>query len=129
MASQVQNYAKTISGLDQYAVEKFGQALEVIPRTIAENSGHKAEELIAQLYSECLKSKTVGIDVEQGAVKECKIYDSFEVKSWALKLSADTALTILNIDQVFPHHYYVVDHGEASRRAEAQTYGTQRRRR
>ena len=100
MATEIQNYAKTISGLDQYAVEKFGQALEVIPRTIAENGGHKAEEIIAQLYAECNKSKTVGIDIESGTVKEVKVYDSYEVKSWAIKLAVDAVLTVLKIDQV-----------------------------
>ncbi len=100
LASQIQSYAKTISGLDQYAVEKFGQALEVIPRTIAENAGHKAEDIIANLYAECAKSKTVGIDVEQGTVHEVKVYDSYEVKNWAIKLAVDSALTILKIDQL-----------------------------
>ena len=100
LATEVQNYAKTISGLDQYAIEKFGQALEVIPRTIAENAGHKAEEIIATLYAECAKSKTAGIDVELGTVHEVKVYDSYEVKNWAIKLAVDTALTILKIDQL-----------------------------
>jgi len=100
LASQIQSYAKTVSGLDQYAIEKFGQALEVIPRTIAENAGHKAEDIIATLYAECSKSKTVGIDVESGTVKEVKVYDSYEVKNWGIKLAVDTALTILKIDQL-----------------------------
>jgi T-complex protein 1 subunit theta len=101
MATEIQNYAKTISGLDQYAIEKFGQALEIIPRTISENAGHKAEEIIAQLYSACPKSKTVGIDIEAGEVKEVKVLDSYEVKNWAIKLAVDSALTVLKIDQVF----------------------------
>jgi len=71
-----------------------------MPRTIAENAGHKAEELIAVLYAECQKSKTMGIDVEQGVIKEVKVYDSFEVKTWAIRLAVDAALTILKIDQV-----------------------------
>jgi T-complex protein 1 subunit theta len=52
LASKIQAYAKEQPGLDQYAVEKFGQALEIIPRTIAENAGLKAEEIIASLYAE-----------------------------------------------------------------------------
>jgi len=100
LASEIQKYANTIEGLDQYAVEKFANCFEIIPRTLAENAGHKAEDLIALLYSECQKSKTMGIDIEEGTVKEVKVYDSFEVKSWALKLAVDVALTILKIDQV-----------------------------
>eukprot|EP00831_Metopus_contortus_P052416 TRINITY_DN43_c0_g1_i5.p1 TRINITY_DN43_c0_g1~~TRINITY_DN43_c0_g1_i5.p1 ORF type:complete len:509 (-),score=115.01 TRINITY_DN43_c0_g1_i5:49-1575(-) len=100
LSSALQEFAKTQSGLDQYAIEKFGQAFEVIPRTIAENAGHKAEDLIAQLYNETAKSKTVGIDIEKGDIKELKIYDSFEVKSWAIKLALDAVLTVLRIDQL-----------------------------
>ena len=114
MASEIQKYAKTEAGLDQYAIEKFGQALEVIPRTIAENAGHKAEDLIAALYAETAKSKTMGIDIEQGIVKEVKVYDSYEVKDWALKLALDSVLTILKIDQVFhPSLRPIAHHGQA----------------
>ena len=100
LASEIQDYAKTISGLDQYAVEKFGQALEVIPRIISENTGHKPESMIANLYGECKKSKTVGIDPENGVVCEVKVYDSYEVKNWAIKLAVDATTTILRIDQL-----------------------------
>jgi T-complex protein 1 subunit theta len=66
LASLIQAYAKTQPGLDQYALEKFGQAFEVIPRTLAENAGLKAEEIIAKLYAETINSKTAGIDVSDG---------------------------------------------------------------
>lgn len=66
LASLLQAYAKTQPGLDQYALEKFGQAFEVIPRTLAENAGLKAEEIIAKLYAETTKSKTAGLDVSDG---------------------------------------------------------------
>jgi T-complex protein 1 subunit theta len=103
LASQVQTYAKTQPGLDQYAVEKFGHAFEIIPRTLAENAGFNAEEVIAKLYSETAKSPFYGIDVEDGKVKDMKeveIFDSLETKSWAIKLSMDAVLTILKVDQI-----------------------------
>lgn len=103
LASLLQTYAKTQPGLDQYALEKFGQAFEVIPRTLAENAGLKAEEIIAKLYAETVKSKTAGLDVSDGSVKDTKeafILDSMEVKSWAIKLSIDAVLTILRVDQI-----------------------------
>jgi T-complex protein 1 subunit theta len=46
-----------------YAIERFGQALEVIPRTIAENAGLKAETVLATLYAKCSESNKFGIDV------------------------------------------------------------------
>lgn len=103
LASQLQTFAKCQPGLDQYAVEKFGQAFEIIPRTLAENAGIKAEELIAKLYSETAKSPFYGVDVDDGKVvdmKELEIYDSMETKSWGIKLAVDAVLTILKVDQI-----------------------------
>jgi T-complex protein 1 subunit theta len=103
LASLISAYAKTQPGLDQYALEKFGQAFEVIPRTLAENAGLKAEEIIAKLYAETANSKTAGLDVSDGSVKDMKeafILDSWEVKSWAIKLAIDAVLTILRVDQI-----------------------------
>ena len=92
------------SSLDQYAIERFGQALEVIPRTIAENAGHKAEIVIADMYSKIADGSSLwGISIEDGAVKdihELEVYDCWETKSWALKLCVDAVLTILKVDQI-----------------------------
>jgi T-complex protein 1 subunit theta len=103
LSSQIQTFAKTQPGLDQYAVERFGQAFEIIPRTLAENAGLDAEDIIAKLYSETAKSPFFGIDVKDGKIKDMKdieIFDSFETKSWAIKLSIDAVLTILKVDQI-----------------------------
>lgn len=77
--------------------------MEVVPRVLTENSGHNAEETIAKLYSETAKSPFMGIDVDDGKVKDMKdleIYDSIETKSWALRLAIETVLTILRVDQI-----------------------------
>ena len=103
LASQLQTFAKCQPGLDQYAVEKFGQAFEAIPRTLAENAGLNAEEIIAKLYSETAKNPFSGIDVEDGKIKDMKdveVFDSYETKSWAIKLAIDAVLTILKVDQI-----------------------------
>jgi len=103
IASKIQAYAKEQPGLDQYAVEKFGQAFEVIPRTLADNAGLKAEDIIAKLYSETIKSHNFGLDVADGQIKDVKevgILDSMECKSWAIKLTIDAVLTVLKVDQI-----------------------------
>jgi T-complex protein 1 subunit theta len=101
LASLIAKYAKTQPGLDQYAVEKFGEAFEIIPRTLAENAGLKAEDIIAKLYSETNKSSLIGLDVSDGEVKDMKeayILDAMETKTWAIKLTIDAVLTILKVD-------------------------------
>lgn len=103
LASQIQTFARCQPGLDQYAVERFGQAFEAIPRTIAENAGLNAEDIIAKLYSETAKSPFYGIDVEDGNIKDMKdleIFDSLECKTWGIKLAVDAVLTILKVDQI-----------------------------
>ena len=101
LGQQIQKFAKEQPGLDQYAVEKFGSSFEVIPRTLAENAGHKAEAVLAEMYAKTATSSAFGIDVSDGVVKnamEAEIFDSWETKSWALKLSFDVVITILRVD-------------------------------
>jgi T-complex protein 1 subunit theta len=103
LAKKISEYGKTQPGLDQYAIERFAHALEIIPRVIAENAGLKAEEIIADLYAKTGESNVWGIDVADGKVKdvnELGIYDCWDTKSWALKLSVDAVLTILKVDQI-----------------------------
>ena len=90
----------TQPGLDQYAIEAYGQALEIIPKVIAVNAGLKAEEVIAQLYAKTAEGAH-GVDVDKGgakAVDELAVYDCWDTKSWALKLTSDVVLTILKVD-------------------------------
>lgn len=60
-----QTYGSTVTGLEQYAVVKFGEALECIPRILAENSGLYATQVLTQLHAaHKAGKKNVGIDVE-----------------------------------------------------------------
>lgn len=101
LGNEIQKFAKEQPGLDQYAVEKFGTAFEVIPRTLSENAGHKAESVLADMYAKTVDSCKFGFDCSDGEVKnaeEANIFDSWETKSWALKLSFDVVITILRVD-------------------------------
>lgn len=56
---------QTCPGLEQYAIKKFAEALEAIPRALAENSGVKANEVISKLYAVHQEgNKNVGLDIE-----------------------------------------------------------------
>ena len=56
---------QTIPGLEQYAIKKFAEAFEVVPRTMAENAGIKATELVSNLYAaHASGEKNVGFDIE-----------------------------------------------------------------
>jgi len=75
----------------------------VIPRTIAENAGHKAEKVIADLYAKTSESNKFGVNVTDGSVSDVVamgIMDCWDTKSWAMKLAVDAVLTILRVDQI-----------------------------
>ena len=57
-------------GLEQYAVKKFATALEIFAKTLAENTGVKATEVISKLYAaheEGKKNHGFDIDVRKKA--------------------------------------------------------------
>lgn len=51
LARQIQIKGESTPGLDQYAIKKFGEALEVVPKVLAENAGRKSTEVISSLYA------------------------------------------------------------------------------
>ena len=104
LANEIKNYSKTIKSLDQYGIEKFGEAFEVIPRTIMENSGYNVNETISSLRSKSLKNPKCGVCIEDGEIKDAfedmQIYDHLDTKKWAIQFAVEAALTILRIDQI-----------------------------
>ncbi len=55
------------TGLDQYAIVRYAEALEVVPRTIAENSGLNATDAVSALYAAHANGQAAaGLDVETG---------------------------------------------------------------
>ena len=64
VARQVQSFANTCPGLEQYSIKKFGEALEVVPKILAENSGQLATEVLSQLFAAHAKGNAgVGVNV------------------------------------------------------------------
>uniref|UniRef100_A0A8C0NHK2 T-complex protein 1 subunit theta n=1 Tax=Canis lupus familiaris TaxID=9615 RepID=A0A8C0NHK2_CANLF len=106
LAKQITSYGETRPGLEQYAIKKFAEAFEAIPRALAENSGVKANEVISKLYAVHQEgNKNVGLDIEAEvpAVKdmlEAGILDTYLGKYWAIKLATNAAITVLRVDQV-----------------------------
>lgn len=104
LAKQITSYGETLPGLEQYAVKKFAEALEALPRALADNAGTKYREIISKLYAAHQEgNKTMGIDIETGSVKdavEAGLLDLFVCKYWAIKFATNAACTILKVDQI-----------------------------
>eukprot|EP00775_Hariotina_reticulata_P001144 gene1144-1485_t len=104
MARQVADFGKKQTGLHQYAIARYAEALEVVPRTIAENSGLPASEVLARLYAAHSAGQiNTGVDIESGAAKDLTaegIMDLYATKWWAVKLATDAVITVLKVDQI-----------------------------
>jgi T-complex protein 1 subunit theta len=106
LARQLRSFGDATPGQDQYAIRKFAEALEIVPRTLAENGGHDATNVIAKLYAAHTadgKGQNMGVDVESGEVRdsvEAGVLDLFVAKQNALYLATNTAIDILRVDQL-----------------------------
>ncbi|CAO2822059.1 unnamed protein product [Amaranthus hypochondriacus] len=104
LARRLKEFSFKETGLDQYAIAKFAESFEMVPRTLAENAGLDAMQIISSLYSEHSSGNTkVGIDLEEGActdVSTLSIWDLYVTKFFALKYAADAVCTVLRVDQI-----------------------------
>jgi T-complex protein 1 subunit theta len=66
LVERIQAVAEKTQGLPQYSIKKFGEAFEVVPRTLAESAGLDATEVLSRLYAAHNKkdSWTTGVDIE-----------------------------------------------------------------
>ncbi|KAF2434538.1 T-complex protein 1 subunit theta [Tothia fuscella] len=113
---RVTDHADRTAGLTQYSIRKFGEAFEVIPRTLAESAGLDATEVLSRLYTSHSMHKErsakdkywwcAGVDVENqdGSgimdAEEEGILDLLVSKQWAIKLATEAARTVLSVDQI-----------------------------
>ena len=102
LADALQQFAEAQPGLDQYAINKFGLALEVVPRTLAENAGLDAANIVASLYAAHKAGHSAaGIDIVQGKVtNDSGIMDLLFTKKEAIRLATEAAVTVLRVDQI-----------------------------
>ena len=108
MALKIRTFADTCPGLDQYAIRAFGKALEVVPRTLAENAGLDQAVVLAALGAAHASGKqSAGVDIDamgvtgaSGVVEQTDVLDLYTTKASALKLAIDAALTVLRVDQI-----------------------------
>lgn len=75
----------------------------MVPITLAENAGFNHTEVLATVQSANANDTNMGVDIETGKplnALSAGILDHMNSKLWALKLAADTAITILRVDHI-----------------------------
>jgi archaeal chaperonin len=104
VASKLREWTSTLSGREQLAAEKFADALEVIPITLAENAGMDPIDTTTDLRAKQSKgSKWMGIDIKTAKITDISKLDIFEplsVKEQIIKSATEAASMILRIDDV-----------------------------
>ncbi len=104
LAMKLREYAPSVGGREQLAIEKFADALEIIPRTLAENAGLDAIDIMMKLKAEHQKgNKHAGVDVLEGTISdmlEKKVIEPLRVKKQAIESATEVATMILRIDDV-----------------------------
>ncbi|MBI3036542.1 TCP-1/cpn60 chaperonin family protein [Candidatus Woesearchaeota archaeon] len=101
---QLRRYAESLSGREQLAVKAFAEAVEIIPKTLAENSGLDPIDVLTELKSQHDKGrKWAGIDVFTGKIMDAwkeGVLEPLKVKTQAISSASEVAGMILRIDDV-----------------------------
>jgi thermosome len=104
LSRSLHEFATTVGGREQLAIEAFANAIEIIPRTLAENAGlDPINTLIDLRKAHKSGKKNTGLNVWLGTVtdmKKMKIIEPMRVMKQAIVGATETAIMILRIDDV-----------------------------
>ena len=104
LALRLRAYASTVGGREQLAIESFADAMEIIPKTLAENAGLDQIDTLVSLRSQHEKGvKTAGLDMDTGKpvdMLKLGVVEPLRVKTQAINSAAEAAVMILRIDDV-----------------------------
>jgi chaperonin GroEL (HSP60 family) len=104
VALRLREYAQSVGGREQLAISKFAEALEIIPKTLAESAGIDPVDVIVELISLHGKGKkNYGVDVIHGKISdmfELGVIEPLKIKTQAIKSASESAEMLLRIDDV-----------------------------
>ncbi len=103
---RLSEYARTLSGMQQYCVRAFADAFEVIPYTLAENAGLNPIEMVTLLRARHAAGDfNAGINVEQSAITDMRAHNVIQpmlVTKSAVRFAVETVAMLLKIDDMVP---------------------------
>jgi len=104
LALRLREYAATVGGREQLSIEAFADAMEVIPKTLAENAGLDQIDSLVSLRSQHEKGvKSSGLDMDTGEpvdMLNLGVVEPLRVKTQAINSATEAAVMILRIDDV-----------------------------
>jgi thermosome len=104
LSRDLRSFAEAVGGREQMAIEAFASALEIIPRTLAENAGLDPVTTLIELRKAHADGQShAGINVYEGGVVDMKaanVIEPMRVVEQAIQSATETAIMILRIDDV-----------------------------
>jgi len=104
VARRLREYAETVTGRERLAVNKYADAVEVIPVTLAENSGMDPIDALSEMQSRHTKGElwagVNGLEGEISDMAELDVYEPVAVKAQALKSATESSTMLLKIDDI-----------------------------
>ncbi len=104
IAVKMRDYATKVGGRQQLAIEKFANAMEEIPRALAENAGINAIDVLINLRKNHAEGKhNDGLNLYSGEIEDMKkagVIEPIRVGKQAIEAATEAAVMILRIDDV-----------------------------
>ena len=104
IAMQLRDYAQSVGGREQIAIESCASALETIPGTLAENAGLDSIDILIEMRKQHKGGKNyAGLNPYTGKVEDMKalnVIEPYRIGKQAINSATDAAIMILRIDDV-----------------------------
>lgn len=104
LAKRLRDYADSVEGREQLAVESFADAVELVPRVLSENSGLDPIDMLVDLRAAHSEGQVkAGIDIENNDVidtLEAGVVEPAHAKKQAISSATEAANLVLKIDDI-----------------------------
>ncbi len=104
IAMQLRDYATSVGGREQIAIEAFASAMESIPGTLAENAGLDPIDILIKMRAEHKAGKVyAGLNPYTGKIEDMmklEVIEPYRIGKQAINSATDAAVMILRIDDV-----------------------------
>lgn len=105
IAMQLQEYAKNVGGREQLAINAFAEALEIIPKTLAETAGMDPIDTLVGLRArhKGKEGKYLGVNVYDSKIDDMRklnVVEPLRIKTQAISSASEVAQMLLRIDDI-----------------------------
>src|SRR6056297_2990588 len=116
LASRLRDYADSVSGREQLAVEAFADSLELVPRVLAENAGLDSIDTLVDLRAAHEDGdERAGLNVHSGEVEDtfdAGVVEPAHAKEQAASSATEAANLVLKIDDIISAGDLSTDKGD-----------------